>query len=69
MSEETVYNADEGPKTIHLRCNWCAGEFDYTEAAGRYTNKINCSWCGEMIHVPRDRMRRLNGHNRGITRR
>ena len=67
MSNETVINVDMSPKTVHLRCNWCSGEFDYTERGGQYATSTTCPWCQAKIHVPRERLRRANKHRNRAT--
>ncbi len=63
---ETVHNVDMQPKTVHLRCNWCGGDFDYNEKGGQWARRTNCPWCQESVHIPRERLRRLNGRRAAI---
>jgi hypothetical protein len=71
MTEEIVYEADEGPKQVAIFCNWCLETNDYTEAAGEYRDFVACAWCRKRLKVPRSKMMRvrLNGHRPGAVSR
>ena len=69
MTEEVVYNVDDGPKTADVHCNWCGMDFKYREVGGMMHDWINCSWCGKRVKIPRDRLRRINGSGREVLRR
>lgn len=64
MSEEVVYNVECDDKSVTIRCNWCLQSFEFTEKANAYVARTNCPWCREMITIPRNRLRRVNGQSR-----
>ncbi len=67
MSEEIVYNVDEGPRSCHIFCNWCTETFTYREQAGHPHENTTCPWCKSKLKIPRNKLRRLNGVNPGIS--
>ena len=62
MREEIVYNVETEDKSVDIRCNWCLQSFTFTEEKNQYVAKTNCPWCRELITIPRNRLRRINGH-------
>lgn len=56
---EEVINEETRPRTVHLRCNWCSAEFDYTEPSGRAHFNTNCPWCKELVRIPRNRLHEI----------
>lgn len=70
MFEEVLYEADEGPKSCTIFCNWCLCNNDYTEAAGQRRDYVACAWCSKRLSVPRHKLMRtrLNGHRPGARR-
>lgn len=63
MDEEVVYNVDEGPRSCSIFCNWCLETFEYREDSDVAHNNTTCPWCRHKLVIPRNRLRRLNGHN------
>lgn len=61
MSEEVVYNTEEGPKHCSIFCNWCLETNNYTENAGEYHDWVSCAWCKAKLKVPRAKLMRING--------
>ena len=68
MTEEVVYNTDEGPKSCTIFCNWCLANNNYQEQAGEYHEFVSCAWCQHKLKVPRAKLMRtrINGHNPGV---
>lgn len=65
MTEEVVYNADQGPRSCEIFCNWCTATFTYEEKGGEAHSATTCPWCRAKLSIPRNRLRRLNGAVRG----
>jgi len=61
MSEETVYNTEQGPRSCSIHCNWCTETNDYTEREGEYHEFVTCAWCKSKLKVPRAKLMRING--------
>ena len=64
MTEEVVYNTDEGPKQCTIFCNWCLETNTYHEKADEYHEFVSCAWCRAKLKVPRAKLMRINGHQR-----
>lgn len=62
MEEEVVYNAERGPVSCDIFCNWCLQTFTYRERTGEHHDFTTCPWCRERLKVPRQKLRRINGH-------
>ena len=58
MSEETVYNVEIDDKEAFMNCGACRAEFTYYEKADDFHQNTTCPWCGEKLHVPRQKLRR-----------
>lgn len=63
MSEEVVYNANQGPRSTMMYCNWCTESFEYRETGDVAHNNTTCPWCRHKLVIPRHKLRRINGHN------
>ena len=64
MTEETVYNVEQGPRSVQIFCNWCTESFTYKEDAGVAHNNTTCPWCRAKLAIPRSKLRRINGVSR-----
>jgi hypothetical protein len=60
--EEVVYNVDQGPRSCSIFCNWCCETFTYTEKGQVAHNNTTCPWCRAKLTIPRNKLRRINGH-------
>lgn len=61
MTEEVVYNTEQGPRSVDIFCNWCTETFNYREAPGEVHENTTCPWCRHKLKIPRGRLRRING--------
>ena len=68
MTDEVIHNVESDDKSVDIRCNWCLASFRFTEKANQYVQATNCPWCQERVTIPRQKLRRLNGHNPGRRR-
>jgi hypothetical protein len=64
MSEEVVYNVDQGARICDIFCNWCLQTFEYREKGDHAIMNTSCPWCHARLTIPRNRLRRINGAKR-----
>lgn len=64
MSEEVVYNVDQGPRQVEIFCNWCTETFTYRCSGDEVHENTTCPWCRHKLKIPRNRLRRINGSAR-----
>ena len=43
-----------------IRCNWCLKQFRYVTDQGRVHNRTACPDCGEVVHVPRNKLNKIS---------
>lgn len=63
MTEEVIYNTQQGTRSVEIFCNWCTEMFTYEESGEEYHDNTTCPWCRHKLKIPRNRLRRLNGVN------